>query len=95
VRTETVPETEPEPPAAAPAVRYGTQVLASSRQMKETDPYFAGYRVTAVRAGSLYKYILEVSDDLETARKALPEIRKKFKDAFLVEIRNESVTRYK
>lgn len=93
--TETAPEPVPEPPAAAPAVRYGTQVLASSRQMKDSDPYFAGYRVTAVRAGSLYKYILEVSDDLETARKALPEIRKQFKDAFLVEIRNETVTRFK
>ena len=91
-------EAASEPAAAEPAasaVRYGVQVIASSRLMKDNDPYFRGFRVTAVRTGNLYKYILEVSADPEDARKSLPEIRKYFKDAFLVEIRNETVSRFK
>ena len=82
-------------PEAAPAVRYGVQVLASSRLMKDGDPYFQGFRVTAVRAGNLYKYILEVSPDPEAARASFVEVKKKFKDSFLVEIRDDQVSRLK
>ena len=80
---------------AADAVRYGAQVLASSRLMKESDPYFQGFRVTTVKAGNLYKYILEVTEELPAARTSLGEVKKKFKDAFLVEIRGDQVKLYK
>ena len=63
--------------------------------MKDGDPYFQGFRVTAVRAGNLYKYILEVSPDPEAARASFVEVKKKFKDSFLVEIRDDQVSRLK
>ncbi|MBQ4169282.1 MAG: N-acetylmuramoyl-L-alanine amidase, partial [Bacteroidales bacterium] len=81
------PKEEPAPqPQAAPAAEelYGVQVLASSRLMKDNDPYFLGYEVTRIQTGNLYKYIIGVSNDLSEARRVYSIIRQKYKDAFLV-----------
>lgn len=73
-------------------VFFGTQVLASSRLMKDNDPYFLGYEVRHVKSGSLYKYIIGISEDVEKARETAAEIRKKYPDSFLVKVDNNACT---
>lgn len=72
-------------------VRYGMQVLASARVMKDTDPFFKGYVPVRVKVGNLYKYIIGVKDTKESAKAGAAEIRRKFDGAFLVEFNGESV----
>ena len=68
-------------------------MLASSRLMKDNDPYFLGYEVTRIRTGNLYKYIIGVSNDLSEARKVYNIIRQKYKDSFLVVVKDGSANR--
>ena len=92
--TFTSPAT-PQQSQAAPVADelYGVQVLASSRLMKDNDPYFLGYQVTRIKAGNLYKYIIGVSNDLSEAKKVYNIIRQKYKDAFLVVVKDGSANR--
>lgn len=76
-------------------IYYGTQVLASSKLMDKKDPYFLGYEYKYVRSGSLYKYIIGVSDNVEKAREMSREIIRKYPDAFLVKVADEACTRVK
>ncbi len=46
-------------------VVYGTQVLATSRQMKKGDPFFEGLDFLEFKSGRMYKYIIGFSNDLE------------------------------
>ena len=81
------PQTQQEqqaPPAAA--VRYGTQIFAGAKLLKENDPAFLGYKVSVVHAGSLYRYVIGVSTSEQEARALFPKIKEKYKDAFFVEI---------
>ena len=89
------PPAPPQQPQAAPAAEefYGVQVLASSRLMKDNDPYFLGYEVKRIQAGNLYKYIIGVSNDLSEARKVYNIIRQKYKDSFLVVVKDGSANR--
>lgn len=71
---------------------YAVQILASGRP--QNDPsIFMGYTPMVIKAGALSKYFIAVSDTREEAESKLPRIRKKYPDAFLVEIRGESVVR--
>ena len=79
-----VGETVSEP--VGTGVRYGAQVLASAKTMKEKDPFFKGYAFTAVWTGKLYKYIIGVSEDLREAQAEMKKIKKDFPDSFLVKI---------
>ena len=88
--------------AAAPVVEtasvtsgtlYGVQVLATSKKMKSTDPFFKGYTPTEVVAGKLYKYIIVVDGDLAEARKKKRELDQKFPGCFLVSKEGETITR--
>lgn len=71
-------------------IRYGTQIFAGSKLLKENDPAFLGYKVTVVHAGSLYRYVIGVSSSEQEARNLFPKIREKYKDAFFVEIDAEN-----
>ena len=70
------------------SVRYGTQILVSSKQMAENDPFFGGREVLRLPAGRYFKYIIGVSADLETAKKANSGLKSSYKDSFLVKIEN-------
>ena len=94
------PETKEAP--ATPAVEsapetsgtvYGVQVLATSKKMKSSDPFFKGYTPTEVVAGKLYKYIIVVGGDLADARKKKRELDQKFPGCFLVSKEGETFTR--
>lgn len=100
VDVTSAPETKEEP--VAPAVEavpetsgtvYGVQVLATSKKMKSTDPFFKGYTPTEVIAGKLYKYIIVVGGDLADARRKKRELDQKFPGCFLVSKEGETITR--
>ena len=92
-------ETAPEVPvwneAASGSVLYGTQVLAGSRKLEETDPFFKGYKPIAIWDGKLYKYIIGVSSDPEQARKESNEIKKKFPGCFMVKVEDNKTERFR
>lgn len=74
------------------SVYYGTQILASSKLMKESDSYFKGYKVRTVKSGNLYKYIVGFSEDLNQAKKENSDIKKVFKDSFMVKVEGNSAS---
>ena len=89
---------DPVQPAAAQtpaAPRYAVQIIASGRILDSDSSLFMGYSVTRISSGKLYKYFISVSDNEEDSRKNLPEIRKKYPDAFLVRLEGDNVTRIK
>lgn len=86
--------------SAAPAVsdsgedtvQYAVQILVSSRP--QNDPsIFMGYTPKVISSGSLSKYFIAVSGSREETESCLERIRKRYPDAFLVEIRGASVVR--
>ena len=86
-------EAAPATPADASGVIYGVQVLATSKKMKSTDPFFKGYTPLEVQSGKLYKYILVSGNDLADVRKKKKELDKKFPGCFLVSKEGETLTR--
>ncbi len=82
-------------PAPAPAVRYGTQIFASSRQIDTSDPAFMGYVPVVINIGSLNKYIIGVFESEEEARKANIPIKDKYPGSFMVKLTSDGVTRFK
>lgn len=74
-------------------VLYGTQMLASGKEISDSDSRFLGYKPVRVPAGNLTKFIIGVSEDLSTAEKNFNTIKAKYPDAFLVKIKNNSTER--
>jgi N-acetylmuramoyl-L-alanine amidase len=96
------PAPETKDTAATPAVEaapetsgilYGVQVLATSKKMKPTDPFFKGYTPTEVVSGKLYKYIIVVNSDLAEVRRKKKELNQKFPGCFIVSKEGETITR--
>ena len=67
-------------------VLYGVQVLVSSKDMAESDPFFAGYKPMKLPAGKLVKYVVGVSAKLQDVKKNYPAIQKKFPDSYIVKV---------
>ena len=96
------PKAEPSAPkaqepaeAAAPAARlYGTQIFATSRQMDPSDKSFMGWQPTVIKIGSLYKYIIGVSESPDKALENNKAIKEKYPGSFMVEIENGQTTRW-
>lgn len=86
---------EIKPEADTAAVRYGIQIMASGKRLREGDPALKGLSAQAVPSGVLYKYIVSVSTELSTTRENLPSVKKKFPDAFLVKMDENGVNRVK
>lgn len=92
--TVTADEGDVDDGVAPGAVQYGTQVLASGRKLKDSDPFFKGHPVLTVWTGKIYKYIVGVSDDPQRAREESKKIRKIFPDSFLVKIDGNNTERF-
>lgn len=71
-------------------VRYGIQIFASSRNLKSSDPAFMGYN-PEVFGSEIKKYVICTGTTLANVRKKLPDIKKKYKDAFVVRIEGENL----
>ena len=91
---EVKPET-PAPEANVPAVRYGTQIFASSRNIDPSDPAFMGYPPVVINIGSLNKYIIGIFESEDEARKANATIKEKYPGSFMVKLTPDGVTRFK
>lgn len=80
------PESKPAAPAAAATgkVKYGVQVLVSSREMDPADPFFCGYKPVKIPAGKYNKYVIGVSTSQEEVKKTFAKVQKKFPDAFII-----------
>ena len=74
---------------------YGVQVLASAKDMKDTDPFFKGYKPMKIKSGSLYKYIIGVSDTKSKTEVEYGKIRKSFAGSFIVAVDGDVITRIK
>ena len=79
-------------PAAGTGVRYGVQIFAGSGKVDPRDKAFMGYKPFIFDTGKVFKYIIAVEDDIKAAKAHLPEIRKKYPDAFLVKIDGNKVS---
>ncbi len=84
-------ETAPAPESVAPALKsgYGTQVLASGKVLSEKDRFFKGHKVTVVKSGTLYKYIVGAREKLSAAREEKKKLEKDFPGSFLVQFSEE------
>jgi N-acetylmuramoyl-L-alanine amidase len=91
----TVAQPQKETPASASW--YGIQIMGLGRKLSDGDPALKGLKVEAVKAddSSIYKYITAKSDTKEGAASQLAATRKKFPEAFLVEIEGSVVKRCK
>ena len=76
---------------------YGIQVMGLGRLLKAGDPALKGLKAEAVKAGgsSIYKYVTARSETREKAASQLASVRKKFPEAFLVEVDGDVVRRCK
>ena len=98
---KTEPAAAPETPAKAPAatasasVLYGTQILASGRQMSSDDKFFKGLETVSVKVDKLYKYIALPDEDRSAALAKYARVKKVFPDAFFVKLDNGVITREK
>lgn len=78
-----------EAPAAAGKIWFGTQILALSRKLADDDPAFLGQKVTVVRDGNIYRYIVGCSADRKEALAESRVLKKSFPDSFLVRVDQE------
>ena len=70
----------------ADGIRYGIQVLVSSKNMSAKDPFFKGYSFNKYPVGKLYKYIICESGDLDDVKKKFSTVKGSYPDAFVVKI---------
>lgn len=78
-----------EAPAASGKIWFGTQILALSRKLADDDPAFLGQKVTVVRDGNIYRYIVGCSADRKEALAESRVLKKSFPDSFLVWVDQE------
>lgn len=71
-------------------VVYGVQVVATSKTLDPKSSLFMGYTPRVVKVGTINKYVIAISEDIAEVKKALPQIRKKVPDCFIVKIEEES-----
>lgn len=92
VKKQEEPKKQEQKDADASWTRYGIQIFAGSKKLSPGDKAFMGYEPFIYDNGKLYKYIIAVENDLAATRKHLPEIRKKYPDAFVVKIEKNGVS---
>ena len=76
---------------------YGIQIMGLGRKLTDGDPALKGLKADAIKAegSNIYKYVAAKSDTKEAAAAELPAVRKKFPEAFLVEVDGNNVKRCK
>ena len=68
---------------------YRIQIFASAKKLENGSPSFKGLNpVDYYFDGGVYKYTFSKSNNLDKAKRELREVKKKFKDAFIVEFEN-------
>jgi N-acetylmuramoyl-L-alanine amidase len=92
------PEVKQEPSVSTAGEKwYGIQIMGLGRLLKSGDPALKGLKADAVKSegSSIYKYVAAKSRTREQAASQLAAVRKKFPEAFLVEVDGDTVRRCK
>ena len=78
---------------STPSKYYGIQIMGLGRLLKNGDIALKGLQVQAVKAegSSIYKYIYGKHATRSAAAAELPAVKKKFPEAFIVEVNGDSV----
>ena len=97
VTKQTQAERAPVETAAPEGRWYGIQIMGLGRKLDPDDPGLKGLKTTAVKSdgSNIYKYITAKSSTREEAARKLKEVRRKFPEAFLVEVNGNEVKRSK
>ena len=86
-------------PSESPADEefFGIQIMGLARLLKDNDPALKGLQVHPVKSpeSTVYKYIYGNFKTSESARNALPVVRKKFPEAFVVKVTGTKVEIFK
>ena len=71
--------------------------MGLGRKLDAGDPGLKGLKTTAVKSdgSNIYKYITAKSSTREEAARKLKDVRRKFPEAFLVEVNGNEVKRSK
>lgn len=74
---------------------YGIQIMGLGRKLAVNDPAFKGLRAVAIKStgSSIYKYVTARSASRSSAEGQLKDVRKKFPEAFVVEVNGNDVKR--
>lgn len=91
-------ETKQEPVSDANSGKwYGIQIMGLGRELKSGDPALKGLKAEAIKANdsNIYKYVTSRSSTKEKAASQLSDVKKKFPEAFVVEVEGNSVRRIK
>ena len=68
---------------------YRIQLLSSAKKLENDSPFFKGLSpVDFYLDGGVYKYTYGKSNNLDKLKRELREVKRKFKDAFIVEFEN-------
>lgn len=78
---------------STPSKYYGIQIMGLGRLLKNGDSALKGLQVQAVKAegSSIHKYIYGKHATRSAAAAELPAVKKKFPEAFIVEVNGDSV----
>ena len=97
-----IQEVKPEPvqqvkEVVATGKWYGIQIMGLGRKLQASDPALKGLKVEAVKANdsNVYKYVTAKTETLDAAKAQLSSVRKKFPEAFVVEVEGNNVRRAK
>ena len=76
---------------------YGIQIMGLGRKLNAGDPALKGLKAEAIKDvnSNVYKYVTAKSVDKESAAAQLSAVRKKFPEAFIVEVDGSNVKRSK
>ena len=76
---------------------YGIQIMGLGRKLEAGDPAFKGLKAEGVKAAdsNVYKYVTAKAQTKQAAEAKLAEVRKKFPEAFVVEVEGNVVRRPK
>lgn len=74
---------------------YSVQIMGLARSLSADDPAFKGLKVHSIKLqnSNIYRYICGSYETLSQAKSALPEVKKKFQEAFVVEVSTNKVVR--
>ena len=76
---------------------YGIQIMGLGRKLETGDPAFKGLKAEGVKAAdsNVYNYVTAKAQTRQAAEAKLAEVRKKFPEAFVVEVEGNVVRRPK
>ena len=91
------PQAAPAQDVKAASPYYSVQIMGLGRKLSDTDAAFKGLKVHSMKPqnSNIYRYLCGRHESAQQAKSSLADVRKKFPEAFVVEVRDDSVIRVK